>query len=115
MENIWIQAISTIGLVLIAALQLRAEHQRKKQNEAEEKYKADKEEQRQDDLALQLAQGAMIRTSGELAMVTSKAVASGHVNGEVEKAQTAYLKAVIDYHTQEARIAQKYLKSLKVD
>lgn len=111
MENIWIQAISTIGLVLIAFLQLRAEHQRKKQSEIEEKYRAMQAEQRQDDLTLQLAQGTMIKAGGELAYVTSLAVTGRRVNGNVEAAQAAYTASVAEYHAQEALIAHKYLKA----
>lgn len=110
MENVYIQIISTIGLVLVAALQLRAEHYRKMQARADAYDKTLRDEKIKDDLELQLAQGTMIKAVGELAYVTSLAVTGGHVNGNVEAAQKAYNKSVCEYHAREAVMARKYLK-----
>jgi hypothetical protein len=112
MEELWPQAIQTAGVVLVAYLQLRAERQRKKQDTADEKDKKDREEQRQDDLSLQMATGSLICASGDLALTTSKAVAGEKTNGDVTKAQADYLSALSNYHTKEALMAQKYLKKL---
>lgn len=112
MEELWPQALQTAGVVLVAYLQLRAEHQRKKQDTADEKDRRDREEQRQDDLSLQMATGSLICASGDLALTTSKAVAGKKTNGDVQKAQTAYLKALAEYHTEEAEMARKYLNKI---
>lgn len=112
MEELWPQALQTAGVIFVAYLQLKAERQRKKQDAADEKDKKDRAEQRQDDLSLQMATGSLICSSGELALVTSKAVAGQKTNGDVVKAQTDYLSALSDYHTKEALMAQKYLKKL---
>jgi hypothetical protein len=107
-----IQAMSTAGIVYVAYLQLRAEKERKKQDAADEKDRNDREEQRQDDLSLQMATGNLICASGDLALTTSKAVTGQKTNGDVVKAQTEYLSALSNYHTKEALMAQKYLKKL---
>lgn len=107
-----IQAMSTAGIVYVAYLQLRAEKERKKQDAADEKDRNDREEQRQDDLSLQMATGNLICASGDLALTTSKAVAGEKTNGDVQKAQAAYLKALAEYHTEEAEMARKYLNKI---
>lgn len=112
MEELWPQALQTAGVILVAYLQLKAERQRKKQDTADEKDKNDMEEQRQDDLSLQMATGNLICASGALALTTSKAVTGQKTNGDVVKAQTEYLSALSNYHTKEALMAQKYLKKL---
>lgn len=112
MEELWPQALQTAGVILVAYLQLKAERQRKKQDTADEKDKNNREEQRQDDLSLQMATGNLICASGDLALTTSKAVTGQKTNGDVVKAQTEYLSALSNYHTKEALMAQKYLKKL---
>ena len=109
---IGIQAISTAGIVYVAILQLRAEKLRKKQDTEEEKYKKEKEQQNRDNLSLQIKTGSLLGATGDLAFNTSRAVAGEKTNGDVQKAQTAYLKALAEYHTEEAEMARKYLNKI---
>ena len=113
MEELWPQALQTLGIVFVAYLQLRAEKERKKQDTAEAQYKRDKEQQWQDDISLQIAQGKLICTSGDLALTTSRAVAGQKTNGDIKEAQRAYLESRAKFYEEEAAMAHKYLKKLE--
>jgi hypothetical protein len=103
--------ITTLGLIIVAVLQLRAEKYRKNKDKAEEAEKQVCAEQRTDDLEMSIAKGQMIAAAGELSFVTSLAVTGGHINGNVEAAQKAYTSASKAYQAQEAKLARKYLKA----
>lgn len=109
---VWVQIVSTIGIITVACLQLRAEKERKRQNTEEEKYKKEKEQQNRDTLSLQIKTGSLLGATGDLAFNTSRAVAGEKTNGDVQKAQAAYLKALAEYHTEEAEMARKYLNKI---
>lgn len=110
---VWVQIVSTIGIITVACLQLRAEKERKRQNTEEEKYKKEKEQQSKDNLSLQIAQGKLICTSGDLALTTSRAVAGQKTNGDIKEAQRAYLESRAKFYEEEAAMAHKYLKKLE--
>lgn len=109
---VWVQIVSTIGIITVACLQLRAEKERKRQNTEEGKYKKEKEQQNRDNLSLQIKTGSLLGATGDLAFNTSRAVAGEKTNGDVQKAQAAYLKALAEYHTEEAEMARKYLNKI---
>lgn len=111
MIDIIVEVIGAVGLVLVAALQLRSEKERKRRKAADEARDRKQEEHRNDDLELAIAKGQVMLATGNLAYVTSIAVNGGHTNGNVKKAQRDFMDAQKAYDTLETRLAKKYLKS----
>lgn len=110
-EAIIIEIIGVLGLIFVAALQLRSERERKRRKQAEEARDKRHEEQRVDDMEMSVVKGRLMLSVGELAYVTSLAVSGGHTNGNVESAQHEFLESKKAYDALETRLAKKYLKS----
>jgi len=110
-DAVLVEIIGTLGLVFVAILQLRSELERKRRKAAELARDKKHDEQRHDDMEMEIAKGKVMLASGELAFVTSIAVTGGHTNGNVKKAQEDFRQARVEYDELETVLARKYLKS----
>lgn len=109
--SIVVALISSVALIFVAAMQLRAERHRKRTEKELIAAEHEREEREQDDMRLSLARSALNVAIGELSHVTAKKVTGQLCNGDVKEAMEEYRKASDNLRMIELEMTRKYLKS----
>lgn len=99
------EIISGIFLVIVALIEALATRDRKKVKHYNEKAE-ERASQRAEESKLSMQ---MMSATVKLALVEAEAMTHGHLNGNVEEAKAAALKAQSDYEAFLVRIASKEL------